>query len=194
MAVDRLTSFGSVRRRCTKTLRKQPVRGIESWRHRHFVFSRPGLAFTASPCIPWQVARDRWHILERARLRFHRRKRSVPSKARPTMLAFSSNYGTGTRFGASRPFDHARSIAFCTFLRHILGSSMALNDWFFFSLLEIHCQCLVMCSSNVGTGKSPDLSDFHTCRSRQSLAIAPGQSSWPELRKGDIQEEQSISR
>ena len=28
-----------------------------------------------------------------------------------------------------------------------------------------------MCSSNVGTGKSPDLSDFHRCRSRQSLAI-----------------------
>ena len=40
-------------------------------RHRHFVFSRPGLAFTASPCIAWQVARDRWHLLERARLRFH---------------------------------------------------------------------------------------------------------------------------
>ena len=59
-------------------------------RHRHFVFSRPGLAFTASPCIAWQVARDRWHLLERARLRFHRRKRSVPSKARPTMLAFPS--------------------------------------------------------------------------------------------------------
>ena len=39
-------------------------------RHRHFVFSRPGLAFTASPCIAWQVARDRWHLLERARLRF----------------------------------------------------------------------------------------------------------------------------
>ena len=29
-----------------------------------------------------------------------------------------------------------------------------------------------MCSSNVGTGKSPDLSDFHPCRSRQSLAVA----------------------
>ena len=27
-----------------------------------------------------------------------------------------------------------------------------------------------MCSSNVGTEKSPDLSDFHPCRSRQSLA------------------------
>ena len=60
VAVDRLTSFGSVRirRRCTKTQRKQPVRGIESRRHRHFVFC-PGLTFTASPCIPWQVARDR---------------------------------------------------------------------------------------------------------------------------------------
>ena len=43
-------------------------------RHRHFVISRPGLAFIASPCIAWQVARDRWHLLERARLRFHRRK------------------------------------------------------------------------------------------------------------------------
>ena len=30
----------------------------------------------------------------------------------------------------------------------------------------------MICSSNVGTGKSPDLSDFHPCRSRQSLAIA----------------------
>ena len=29
-AVDRLTSFGSVRRRCTKVLRKQPMGGIES--------------------------------------------------------------------------------------------------------------------------------------------------------------------
>ena len=45
---------------------------------------------TASPCIAWQVARDRWHLLERARLHFHRPKRSVPSKARPTMLAFPS--------------------------------------------------------------------------------------------------------
>ena len=30
VAVDRLTSFGSVRRRCTKALRKQPMGGIES--------------------------------------------------------------------------------------------------------------------------------------------------------------------
>ena len=39
-------------------------------------------AFTASPCIVWQVARDRWHLLERARLRFHRRKRSALERAR----------------------------------------------------------------------------------------------------------------
>ena len=31
VAVDRLTSFDSVRRRCTKPLRKQPMGGIESW-------------------------------------------------------------------------------------------------------------------------------------------------------------------
>ena len=30
VAVDRLTSFGSVRRRCTKAPRKQPMAGIES--------------------------------------------------------------------------------------------------------------------------------------------------------------------
>ena len=52
----------------------------------------------------------------------------------------------------------------------------------------------MICSSNVGTGKSPDLSDFHPCRSRQPLAIAPGKSFCPELRKGDIQQEQSIPR
>ena len=72
--------------------------------------------------------------------------------------------------------------------------SMALNDCYFFIILENHSRCLVMCSSNVGTGESPDLSDFHPCRSRRSLAIAPGQSSRPELRNGDLQEEQSISR
>ena len=72
--------------------------------------------------------------------------------------------------------------------------SMALNDCYFFIILEKHSRCLVMCSSNVGTGESPDLSDVHPCRSCRSLAIAPGQSSRPELRNGDLQEEQSISR
>ena len=37
---------------------------------------------------------------------------------------------------------------------------MALNDFYFFSLLERHRQCLLMCPSKAGTGKSPDLSDF----------------------------------
>ena len=72
-------------------------------RHRHFVFSRPGLAFTASSCIAWQVARDRWHLLERAWLRFYRRKRSVPSKARPTMLAFTSFSNFPCTFWHRRP-------------------------------------------------------------------------------------------
>ena len=35
VAVDRLTSFGSVRRRCTKALRKNPVRGIEASASKH---------------------------------------------------------------------------------------------------------------------------------------------------------------
>ena len=103
-------------------------------------------------------------------------------------------YSPGTRFGASRPFDHARSIAFCTFLRHFLGVAWLWATAFFFSLLEKHSRLLVMCSSSVGTRKSPDLGDFHPCRSRQSLVIVPGQSSWPEHRKGNIQEKQSISR
>ena len=102
-------------------------------------------------------------------------------------------FSPGTRFGASRPFDLARSIAFCSFLRPFLGLAWLWTNVFFFSLLERHSQCFVMCLSNGGTGKSPDLSDFQPCRSHQSLAITPGQSSWPELRKGDIQEEQSIS-
>ena len=102
-------------------------------------------------------------------------------------------YGPGTRFGASRPFDHAKSVAFCTFLRHFRGLEWLWTTVFFSASLKDN-RCLMMCSSGVGTGKSPDWSDFHPCRSRQSLAIAPGQSSWPELRKGDNQEEQSISR
>ena len=107
-------------------------------------------------------------------------------------------YGPGTRFRASRPFDRARSIAFRTFLNHFLCLVWLLC--FFFQLSWKHSQCLVMCSSNVGTGKSPDLSDFHPCPSRQSLAIAPGQYivvltwAWAPHSKGDIQEEQSISR
>ena len=40
----------------------------------------------------------------------------VPS--RPRKIDRLYYYGLGTRFGASRPFDHARSIAFRTFLRH----------------------------------------------------------------------------
>ena len=103
-------------------------------------------------------------------------------------------YSPGTRFGASRPFDHTRSIAFCTFLRHFLGLAWLWATAFFFSLLEKHSRRLVTCSSSVGTRKSPDLGDFHPCRSRQSLVIVPGQSSWPEHRKGNIQEKQSISR
>ena len=89
-------------------------------------------------------------------------------------------YGLGTRFGASRPFEHARSIDFCTFWRTFLAWHGFERLSFFFSLLERHNRCLVMCSSNVGTGKSPGLSDFHPYRSRQSLAIALGQSSWPQ--------------
>ena len=49
-------------------------------------------------------------------------------------------YGPGTRFGASRPFDCARSIAFCTFLRHFLCLAWLWMTVFFFSLLERHSQ------------------------------------------------------
>ena len=68
---------------------------------------------------------------------------------------------------------------FLYFSEALSWPSMALNDCFFFSLLEKHSRCLMMCSYSVGTGKSPDWSDFHPCHSgsRQSLAIVPGQSS-----------------
>ena len=100
------------------------------------------------------------------------------------------------RFGASWPFDHARpeallSVPFwCTFLALVrLWTTV-----FFFQLdWKTHSMfgdMLVECWH----WKSPDLSDFHPCRSSQSLAIAPGQSPCPEFRKGDIQEEQSIPR
>ena len=52
----------------------------------------------------------------------------------------------------------------------------------------------VLVRSNVDTGKSPDLSDFHPYRSRQSLAIAPVSRLNLTSARGDIQEEQSISR
>ena len=100
---------------------------------------------------------------------------------------------SGHEVVASQPLHHARRIAFCTFLRHFLGLAWLWTTVFFFSLLERHGRCLVMCSYSVGTGKSSDLRDFQPCRSRQSLAITPGQLYWPELRKGDIQEEKSIS-
>ena len=61
------------------------------------------------------------------------RERTRPGRCAPEIDRLYY-YGLGTRFGTSRPFDHARSIAFCTFLRHFLGSSMALNDCFFFQL------------------------------------------------------------
>ena len=65
VAVDGLTSFGGVRRRCSKALRKEPIRSIESsaskrtsynpWRHHHFhdfVFSTgPGLNCVTVRCL-----------------------------------------------------------------------------------------------------------------------------------------------
>ena len=62
-------------------------------RHHNFrlLSTGPCLHCVTVHCLAsWQVARGLWHLLEKARLRFHRRKRSVPSKARPTMLAFPS--------------------------------------------------------------------------------------------------------
>ena len=52
-------------------------------------------------------------------------------------------YGLGTRFGASWPFDHAKSVAFCTFLRYFLGIAWLCTTVFFFSLLERHSRCLI---------------------------------------------------
>ena len=102
-------------------------------------------------------------------------------------------YGLGTRFGASRPFDHARSIAFCSFLRHFLCLECLWTTVIFFHRAWKHSRWLVMCSSNVGTQESPGLSDFHPCRSRRSLAIALDLSS-AMVTYIKLQEEQSILR
>ena len=144
------------------------------------------------PCC-WALLVERLPLLPRL-VQNEFQNKPIVSQSAPQTIDRLYYYGPGTRFGASRPFDHAKSGCFLYCSEALSWPRMALNDCFFFSLLERHSRCLMMCSSGVGTGKSPDWSDFHPCRSLQSLAIAPGQSSWPELRKGDIQEEQSISR
>ena len=100
-------------------------------------------------------------------------------------------YGPGTRFGASRPFDHARSIAFCTFLRHFLGPAWLWTTVFFQLAWKTGSMFDDVLVQRWHRKKSRlERLKFHPCWSRQSLAIAPGQSSWPKLRKGAIQEEQ----
>ena len=54
VAVDRLTSFGSVRRRCTKAPRKQPMRGIESSASKRTSWNPGGHHFrhlSTGPCL-----------------------------------------------------------------------------------------------------------------------------------------------
>ena len=56
VAVDRLTSFGSVWRRCTKALRKQPMRGIESSGSKRTSLRKPWAAppfrhLSTGPCL-----------------------------------------------------------------------------------------------------------------------------------------------
>ena len=103
-------------------------------------------------------------------------------------------HGPGTRFGASRPFDHAKSIDFCTFLRHFLGLEWLWTTGFFFQFAWKTQSMFGDVLVQRWHWENSHLSEFHPCRSRQSLATAPGRSSWPEFRKGDIlEEEQSIS-
>ena len=180
-----------------------PPQNFKIWRCRHRYLLRNGLYTCEASLITWDSARScsretrtndmkKWSCLCVVQ---EIRNAAFSKSGQPFRFSIDRlyYYGSGTKFGASWPFDHARSIAVCTFPRHFLGLAWLWTTVFFFSLLERHRRCLVMCSYTVGTGKSPDLSDFHPCRSRQSLAITPGQLSWPELRKGDIQEEKSIS-
>ena len=97
VAVDRLTSFGSVWRRCTKAPRKQSMRGIESSGSRRTSLREPWAAppfrhlSTGPQCLHCVTV----HCLASSQKSVNGfvsidEKRSVPSKARPTMLAFPS--------------------------------------------------------------------------------------------------------
>ena len=84
------------------------------------------------------------------------------------------------RFGASRPFDHARSIAFCTFL----SLAWLWTTVFFSACLKDTVDVWWCTRTKLALEKVQIciLSDFHPFRSRLSLAITvtPGQLSWPE--------------
>ena len=72
---------------------------------------------------------------------FQKDNREVGWVRRDTRLTIDRlyYYGLGTRFGASRPFDHgihARSIAFCTFRRHFLGQAWLWTTVFFLACLK----------------------------------------------------------
>ena len=100
LAIDRLNFFGRVSRMCWKALGEQQKIKFSAklgrWNpglHHHFVFSRLGLAFTASAvhCLGRsQISRTRTSPWSRkAQICSHPRKGCMPSKTRPTMLAFA---------------------------------------------------------------------------------------------------------
>ena len=105
-------------------------------------------------------------------------------------------YGPGTRFGASRLFDRARSITFCAFLRHFLCLVWLWTTVLFFQrawkIQSMFGDVLVQrwhWKKSRFEWLSP-LSESPVSRNRSGSVVL----TWPELRKGDIQEEQSISR
>ena len=72
---------------------------------------------------------------------------------------------------------------------------VALNDCFFFSACLKDTVDVWWCARPMlALEKVRIWATFTLARVAESLAIAPGQLYWPELRTGDIQEEQSISR
>ena len=71
----------------------------------------------------------------------------------PVRIDRSYYYSPGMRFGASRLFDHERSIKILLLYFSESLSWPSMVTAFFFSLLEKHSRRLVMCLSNVGTRK-----------------------------------------
>ena len=121
VAVDRLSSFGNVRRRCTKALRKQPMPArnrILRVETDELERTLGGTAISSSldralPSLRHRALPDKWPEIGDISSKGHGfvsidEKRSVSSKARPTMLAFSSN--SGYFVGENTPQLSRRSI------------------------------------------------------------------------------------
>ena len=121
LVIDRRNSFGRLRRMCSNgyALSKQPKRGVELEPRADLLSAGPS---QHQPCIVWREARDRRHLLERARLhtRSHWKGRML-FKAHPPIGSVSKYLGTrslaglGATSGQSLPRTCEFRSRFCYF-------------------------------------------------------------------------------